>query len=130
MIVEDTIPLGIAASAEPIHDREWWAKEAAGQGSDWSGVIDSAYTLLAIAGLTLAPIDAWDPASFRQLCIEADRRDRRAPREVWSAAGRCINRLPPRKALKTFLRWCDRHDVVRADAVFVFEAIVDKELAK
>jgi hypothetical protein len=117
-------------AAEPIHDREWWAKEAARAGTDWPGVVDSAHTLLAIAGLTLAPLDTWDPASFRQLCAEADRTDRRAPRAVWSAASRCINRLPPRKALETFLKWCDRRDVVRTDAMFVFEAIVDKELAK
>jgi hypothetical protein len=114
-----------------VRDREWWAKEATRIGSDWAGVVNSAHTLLAITGLTLAPIDDWGAASFRQLCAEADRTDRRAPRgAVWSAAGRCINRFPPRKALKTFLKWCDQHEVVRTDAMFVFEAIVDKELAK
>ncbi len=127
MIVDLLAP---AAITDIGHDRAWWEKEAARLGTDWPGVIDSAHILLAIAGLTLAPIDAWGPASFRQLCAEADRTDRRAPRAVWSAAGRCINRLPPGKALKTFLKWCDQHNVVRTDAMFVFEAIVDKELAK
>jgi hypothetical protein len=131
MIVESTIPLAPADSQDIGHDREWWAKESARVGSNWPGVLDGAHTLLAIAGLMLAPIDAWDDlASFRQLCAEADRKDRRAPRAVWSAAGRCINRFPPHKALKTFLRWCNQHDVARADAMFVFEAIIDKELAK
>jgi hypothetical protein len=130
MIVESTIPLAPADSQDIGHDREWWAKESARVGSNWPGVLDGAHTLLAIAGLTLAPIDDWGPASFRQLCAEADRKDRRAPRAVWSAAGRCINRLPPRKALKTFLRWCDQHDVARADALPIFQAIVDKELAR
>jgi len=98
MIVDLLAP---AAITDIGHDRAWWEKEAARLGTDWPGVIDSAHILLAIAGLTLAPIDAWGPASFRQLCAEADRTDRRAPRAVWSAAGRCINRLPPGKALKT-----------------------------
>jgi hypothetical protein len=131
MIVEDMVPLAPAAVTGIGHDGEWWAKEAARVGSDWPGVIDSAHILLAVAGLTLAPIDAWDDlASFRQLCAEADRTYRRAPQTVWSAAGRCINPLPPRKAFKTFLRWCDQRDIARADAMFVFEAIIDKELAK
>ena len=129
MIVEDMVPLA-PATADIGHDRAWWAVESARLGSDWPGVIDGAHTLLAIAGLTLAPLDAWDPTSFRQLCAEADRTECRAPRAVWSTAGRCINRLPPRKALATFLKWCDRHDVAQTDAMFVFEAIVDKELAK
>ena len=91
MIVEDTIPLA-PATADIGHDREWWAVESARLGSDWPGVIRTAVDMLAIAGLTLAPPDAWEPATFRQLCAEADRTDRRAPRAVWSTAGRCINR--------------------------------------
>jgi hypothetical protein len=117
MITERTVP-----DAEPIRDRGYWARQSLIDGTDWQSLHEAALAVL-------RQLDAWDPTSFRQLCAEADRqRDRR--RAAWSAAGRCINSLAPRKALKTFLKWCDQHDVVRADAMFVFEAIVDKELAK
>jgi hypothetical protein len=118
------------AAADIGHDREWWARQSLIDRTDWQSIGEAAAALLATVGLQLAPIDNWDPTDFRRLCDEADRRRRRMPQVVWSVAGRCINRLPPRKALKTFLSWCDQHDVARADAMSVFEAIIDKELAK
>jgi hypothetical protein len=110
--------------------------------TDWPAVLDGSRALLAIAGLTLVPLDdAYCPTCgcnpcvnvhFCRACREADRRQNnpQPTKQIWQAAGRCIRRYRGRKALKTFLKWCDQHDVVRTDAMFVFETIVDKELRK
>jgi hypothetical protein len=111
--------------------------------TDWSAVLDGSHALLAIAGLMLAPLDeaycltcGCNPCinvHFCRACGEADQRRQNNPqptKQIWQAAGRCIRRYRGRKALNTFLKWCDQHDVVRTDAMFVFETIVDKELAK
>jgi hypothetical protein len=50
MIVESAIPLA-PATADPVHDTEWWAVESARLGSDWPGVIRTAVAMLSMAGL-------------------------------------------------------------------------------
>ena len=126
------------------HDREWWADEAARVGGDWLGVIDSAHTLLAIARLTLAPLDdaycltcGSNPCvnvHFCRACREADQRRQNNPqptKQIWQAAGRCIRRYRGRKALEHFREWHAAHcSVPLAEAMRIFEMIVDKELAR
>jgi hypothetical protein len=55
-------------AAEPIHHREWWAKESARVGTDWPSVAATALAMLA-AGL-IAP----EPSPFQQACEQADRK--------------------------------------------------------
>jgi hypothetical protein len=110
--------------------------------ADWPAVLDGAHTLLAIAGLTLAPIDTYCPTCgcapcvnvhFCRGCREADQRRENNPqptKQIWQAAGRCIRRKTPRDSLRTFLKWCDFHGVNRDAALPIFKAIVEKELAK
>src|SRR5262245_7191682 len=51
-------------------------------------------------------------------------------REIWRAAGYCLRRWMARDALRTFLKWCDRHGVSRRVGLLIFETNVDKELAR
>src|SRR5262245_22876358 len=51
-------------------------------------------------------------------------------REICRAAGRCIRRETPAAALRTFLQWCDYRGIERRNGLRVFEAIIDKEIAK
>jgi len=51
-------------------------------------------------------------------------------RETWRAAGRCIRRETPAVALRLFLEWADYKGVERCTALRIFEAIVDKEIAR
>jgi hypothetical protein len=69
MIVESTVRLAPAATADISHDREWWAEEAARVGSDWPAILDGARALSAVAVGEATPMDAFD-----QLCREADRK--------------------------------------------------------
>jgi hypothetical protein len=85
-------------------------------------------------------LGAWQAPSWREAAIEYHKdhpaslplTDKLATseREIWRAAGRCVRRVKPHDGLKAFLGWCDRHGVSRGDALPIFNAIVDKELAK
>jgi hypothetical protein len=87
-------------------------------------------------------LEAWQAQSWREAAIEYHKsrspslptssahRPSEADREVWQAAGRYVSRKSPHDALRTFLKWCDRRGVSRAEALPIFEIIVDKELAK
>ena len=88
--------------------------------------------------------EAWQAPSWREAAIEyhkerpalaspSSSRSRSllpSDREICRAAGQCIRRKAPRDGLRTFLEWCDRHDVSRADALSIFKIIVDRELAR
>lgn len=62
-----------AVSTAP-EDREWWAAEAARTGTDWGGVIATAFEMM-VAGGVLEPerITAWDVPSWRQAAVEYHR---------------------------------------------------------
>jgi hypothetical protein len=110
--------------------------------TDWPAVLDAARALLAMAGLTLIPLDAYcatcgcDPCvniDFCRACREADDRKRQNPstKQIWQAAGRCIRRDPGRKALEHFRQWHAANcSVPLAEAMRIFETIVDKELGR
>jgi hypothetical protein len=42
-------PLAVASTA--AHDREWWAAEAARCGTDWEGIVEAHFAVLAMLGL-------------------------------------------------------------------------------
>ena len=110
--------------------------------TDWPAVLDGARLLLAIAGLTLMPLDACCVTcgcnaciniDFCRACREADDRKRQnlSTKQVWQAAGRCIRRHRGRKALEHFRQWHATHCCIPfAEAMRIFETIVDKELAR
>jgi hypothetical protein len=53
-----------STAAELIHDRQWWAEQAA---HDWPAVRDDARTLMAVAVGEISPMD-----TFEKACREAD----------------------------------------------------------
>ena len=74
-------PTVVAAAALVIlsagaHDRGWWAAEAVRTGSDWPGVIDAAFEMMAASGVLepeLETMTAWDVPSWRQAAVEYHR---------------------------------------------------------
>jgi hypothetical protein len=83
---------------------------------------------------------AWEAPSWREAALYYHKNRLTSPqpseqllmpeREIWRAAGHCIRRKAAHDALRTFLRWCDRRGVSRHDGLPIFQAIVDKELAR
>src|SRR5262245_29114040 len=55
-------------------DREWWAAKAARIGTDWEGVIATAFEMM-VAGGILEPerMTTWDAPSWRQAAVEYHR---------------------------------------------------------
>jgi hypothetical protein len=69
----------IAASTTPVvstapEDREWWGAEAARTGTDWEGVIATAFEMM-VAGGILEPerMTTWDAPSWREAVVEYHR---------------------------------------------------------
>jgi hypothetical protein len=63
-----TIPITVIAGGTAV-DLEWWAQQAAQNGTDWAGVLDGTRDLLAVAVGEVSSMDRFDRA-----CREADRR--------------------------------------------------------
>jgi hypothetical protein len=64
-----TIPIAIITGGIE-HDCEWWAKQAAQNGTDWAGVLDGARDLLAVAVGEVSSMDD----TFERICRETDRK--------------------------------------------------------
>jgi hypothetical protein len=83
---------------------------------------------------------AWEAPSWREAALDYHKNRPTSPqpserlliseREIWRAAGQFIRRKAAHDALRTFLRWCQRRGVSRHDGLPIFQAIVDKELAR
>ena len=62
-----------------VHDREWWAEEAARAGTDWSGLVAAALEMMIVAGIIEQPepktMNPWDAQSWRDAAV-AYHRDR------------------------------------------------------
>jgi hypothetical protein len=41
----------LAVTSTSAHDREWWAAEATRWGTDWEGIVETHFAVLAILGL-------------------------------------------------------------------------------
>jgi hypothetical protein len=46
-----TSSIAVVISSAGVHDRAWWADEAARSGSDWRGIVESHLAVLAKLGL-------------------------------------------------------------------------------
>src|SRR5262245_36160981 len=82
-------------------------------------------------------LEAWQAPSWREAAVDYHKNrpvlpsvKPKANPEIWRAAGRYISRKTPRDALRMLLKWCDRRGISQREALPVFKAIVDKELAK
>jgi hypothetical protein len=58
----------LAAVRTAVHDREWWAEEAARAGTDWSGLVAAALEMMIVAGIIEQPepktMTTWDAPSL------------------------------------------------------------------
>jgi hypothetical protein len=88
-------------------------------------------------------VEAWQVPSWREAALEYHQNRPPVPAKylnisisgpsqtkIWRAAGKCVSGKAPHDALRTFLKWCDQHNVRRGDALPIFKTLVDKELAK
>ena len=75
----------LAAVTTGVHDREWWAEEAARAGTDWSGLVAAALEMMIVAGIIEQPepktMNPWDAQSWRDAAVEYHR-DRPGPLAV------------------------------------------------
>ena len=71
--ITTSAPINVVSA--PTHDEGWWAAEAARTGSDWPGVIDVAFEMMAAGGVLEPELDmtAWDVPSWRQAAVEYHR---------------------------------------------------------
>jgi hypothetical protein len=83
MIVESTVRLAPAATADISHDREWWAEEAARVGSDRPGVIRAAIDMLTVAGLIAPEASTFQQAFGPEATVSEDWKQ--IAREAWHA---------------------------------------------
>jgi hypothetical protein len=82
-------------------DREWWAKQDAQNGTDWSAVLDGARTLAAIAVGEISMDD-----TFEKICREADAKAvaRPADARTLRARGLLADDVSYERAYVEFLR--------------------------
>jgi hypothetical protein len=69
--VAPATPLTVVSTA--VHDREWWAVEAVRAGTDWSGVVETAFEMMVAGGLLEAKPEtfaAWDAPCWCQAAAE------------------------------------------------------------
>jgi hypothetical protein len=72
--VAPATPLTVVSTA--VHDREWWAVEAVRAGTDWSGVVETAFEMMVAGGLLEAKPEtfaAWDAPCWCQAAAEYHR---------------------------------------------------------
>jgi hypothetical protein len=64
------VPLAVVST--PVHDRAWWAEEAAREGTDWPRVVDAALEMMAGGGI-LKPepntMPHWGAPSWREAAV-------------------------------------------------------------
>ena len=65
--VAPAAPFPVVSTA--VHDREWWAEEAARAGTDWSGLVAAALEMMIAAAIIEQPepktMTTWDGPSWR-----------------------------------------------------------------
>jgi hypothetical protein len=74
-----TLRITPPTTAEPIHDRAWWAAESARVGTDWQSIGELAARVLLDLALTPCPTCEHTPCptpSFCEQCHEADQQQR------------------------------------------------------
>jgi hypothetical protein len=74
-----------AVVSTTVHDREWWAEEAARAGTDRSSLVAAALEMMVAAGIIEEPaaqaMTPWDAQSWRDAAVEYHR-DRPGPLAV------------------------------------------------
>jgi len=81
--VAPAAPFAVVSTA--VHDREWWAEEAARAGTDRSSLVAAALEMMVAAGIIQEPaaqaMTPWDAQSWRDAAVEYHR-DRPGPLAV------------------------------------------------
>jgi hypothetical protein len=81
--VAPAAPFAVVSTA--VHDREWWAEEAARAGTDRSSLVAAALEMMVAAGIIEEPaaqaMTPWDAQSWRDAAVEYHR-DRPGPLAV------------------------------------------------
>jgi hypothetical protein len=70
VVTTSTTARFITVFTETAGDHEWWAKQAAQNGTDWTGVLDGARSMMAVAVGEVSSMDD----TFERGCLEADRK--------------------------------------------------------